>query len=154
MESFLATLPRPLAEPARLHLAGELALARGDHAGARAVLLKAAKLAPLEGITMDASPVEIRYALARAALEDGETDLARKALREVVEAGPARVMTPVPYVRSLALLAALEEKTGKTGEARKLYERYLGYWKDGQIDRAEVARAGQRLAALRSRPAA
>jgi hypothetical protein len=39
-------------------------------------------------------------------------------------------------------------------DARRLYERYVGYWKDGQIDRVEVARAGQRLAALRPRPAA
>ena len=103
---------------------------------------------------MDDAPVEIRYALARTALEDGETDEARKALRAVVDAGPSRVMTPLPYVRSLALLAALEEKAGRTADARRLYERDLGYWKDGQIDRAEVARAGQRLASLRSRPAA
>jgi tetratricopeptide (TPR) repeat protein len=153
-EAFLETLPRSLADPARLHLRGEVALAAGDHAGARDALLKAAQLAPLDGIMADSGPVEIRWALARAALEEGEAELARKALREVVEAGPARVMTPVPYVRSLALLASLEEKAGKTASAQKLYERYLGYWKDGQIDRAEVARAGQRLAALRSRPAA
>ena len=63
-------------------------------------------------------------------------------------------MTPVPYVRSLALLAALEEKAGRTSDARRLYERYLSYWKSGQIDREEVARAGQRLASLRPRPAA
>jgi hypothetical protein len=63
-------------------------------------------------------------------------------------------MAPIPYVRSLALLAALEEQSGRSADARRLYERYLGYWKDGQIDRAEVARAGQRLAALRPRPAA
>jgi hypothetical protein len=103
---------------------------------------------------MGDTPVQIRYALARAALEAGEPEEARKALVEVVTAGPARVMTPVPYVRSLALLASLEEKAGRTADARKLYERYVGYWKDGQIDRAEVARAGQRLAALRPRPAA
>jgi tetratricopeptide (TPR) repeat protein len=154
VDAFLATIPRTLAEPQRLHLEGEIALARGDHAAARAALQKAAQLAPLEGIKMDSGPIEIRYALARAALEDGDSDEARKALRAVVEAGPARVMTPLPYVRSLALLAALEEKAGRTADARQLYERYLGYWKDGQIDRAEVARAGQRLASLRLRPAA
>ncbi|HUL77301.1 MAG TPA: hypothetical protein VL691_08570, partial [Vicinamibacteria bacterium] len=102
----------------------------------------------------DSGPVEIRYALGRTALEAGELDEARQALASVVEAGPPRVMTPVRYVRSLALLASLEDREGKTSEARRLYERYLGYWKDGQIDRAEVARAGQRLATLRSRPAA
>jgi hypothetical protein len=88
------------------------------------------------------------------ALEAGELEQARRALVEVVKAGPARVMTPVPYVRSLALLASLEEKAGRAVDARALYERYLRYWRDGQIDRAEVARAGQRLAALRRQPAA
>jgi eukaryotic-like serine/threonine-protein kinase len=154
VDAFLATIPRALAEAERLHLEGEIALARGDHAAARVALEKAALLAPMDGIKMDRGPVEIRYALARTALDDGETEGARKALREVVEAGPARVMTPIPYVRSLGLLASLEEKAGETADARKLYERYLAYWKDGQIDRAEVARAGQRLAALRPRPAA
>jgi tetratricopeptide (TPR) repeat protein len=154
VDAFLATIPQALAQPERLHLEGEIALARGDHAAARAALQKAAQLAPTEGIRMDSGPIEIRYALARAALEGGKIEEARKALREVIEAGPARVMTPLPYVRSLALLASLEEKAGKTANARKLYERYLGYWKDGQIDRTEVARAGQRLATLGPRPAA
>jgi tetratricopeptide (TPR) repeat protein len=154
VRAFLATVPKPLAEPERLHLEGEIALARGDHAAARAALERAARLTPLSDMDMHSGSVEIRYALARTALESGQADRAREALRGVIEAGPARVMTPVPYVRSLALLASLEEKVGKTTDARKLYERYLGYWKDGQIDRAEVARAGQRLAALRSRPAA
>jgi len=156
VDAFLSTIPAALAEPRRLHLAGELALARGDRAGAREALRKAASLAPVQAfdMEMDSGPVEIRYALGRTALESGELDEARKALAAVVEAGPPRVMTPVRFVRSLGLLASLEEKAGNTEDARKLYERYLGYWKDGQIDRAEVARAGQRLASLRSRPAA
>jgi hypothetical protein len=59
-----------------------------------------------------------------------------------------RIMTPIPYVRSLALLASIEDKAGRTAEARRLYQRYLGYWKDGQIDRPEVARAAHRFACL------
>jgi tetratricopeptide (TPR) repeat protein len=155
VRAFLATIPPPIAEPGRLHLEGQIALARGDHASARRVLEKAAELAPIDGLKMeDDAPVRIRYALARSALETGAAEEARQALVEVVKAGPVRVLAPVPYVRSLALLASLEEKAGRTTDARRLYERYVGYWKDGQIDRAEVARAGQRLAALRTRPAA
>jgi tetratricopeptide (TPR) repeat protein len=154
VEAFLSTLPPPLAEPGRLHLEGQIALARGDHEAAARALEKAAALKPVGGMKMDGEAVQIRYALARTALETGAVDTARKALVEVVNAGPARVMTPVPYVRSLALLASLEEKAGRAADARRLYERYLGYWKEGQIDRAEVARAGQRLAELRPRPAA
>jgi len=154
VDAFLSTMPPPLAEPGRLHLEGRIALAQGDHEAATRALEKAAQLVPVRGLDTDDTPVQIRYALARAALEAGEPDTARKALVEVLKAGPARVMTPVAYVRSLALLASLEEKGGRTADARKLYERYVGYWKNGQIDRAEVARAGQRLAALRPRPAA
>jgi tetratricopeptide (TPR) repeat protein/tRNA A-37 threonylcarbamoyl transferase component Bud32 len=154
VNAFLATIPPTLGKPMRLHLQGELALARGDHAQAREMLKKAAALAPVDTLTMDPGPVLIHYGLARTALEEGDLDEARVALRKVVEAGPPRVSTPIPYVRSLALLASLEERSGRSADARRLYERYLGYWKDGQIDRAEVARAGQRLAALRPRPAA
>ena len=50
VDAFLSTIPRPLAEPERLHLEGEIALARGDHAAARAALEKAAELAPVDGI--------------------------------------------------------------------------------------------------------
>jgi hypothetical protein len=98
--------------------------------------------------------VELQYDLARAALAGGDVAAARGALARVVDGGPNRVMAPITYVRSLALLASLEEKQGRAADARRLYERYLGYWKNGQIDRAEVLRAGQRLAALRSLPAA
>jgi tetratricopeptide (TPR) repeat protein len=154
VDAFLSSIPPPLAEPGRLHLEGQIALARGDHEAAARALEKAAVLTPLEGVKMDADAVEIRYALARTALAAGDVEKARKAFAEVVKAGPARVMAPVPYVRSLALLASLEEKAGRSADARRLYERYLGYWRDGQIDRAEVARAGHRLAALRTRPAA
>jgi tetratricopeptide (TPR) repeat protein len=154
VDAYLSTMPPPLAEPGRLHLQGRIALARGDNDGATHALEKAAQLAPVQGLSMDEAPIRIRYALARAALEAGRPETARKALVEVVNAGPIRVMTPVAYVRSLALLASLEEKAGETAGARKLYERYVGYWKNGEIDRAEVARAGQRLAALQPRPAA
>jgi tetratricopeptide (TPR) repeat protein len=154
VDAFLATIPPVMAEPARLQLAGELALARGEHAEARAALERAAALLPAKAVSMDPAPVEVQFALARAALAQKREKDAHKALSYVVEAGPRRVVTPIPYVRSLALLASLEEKRGRPVEAQRLYERYLSYWKHGQIDRAEVARAGQRLAALRTRPVA
>jgi Tfp pilus assembly protein PilF len=103
---------------------------------------------------MDHAPVEIQFSLAKAALASGDEAQARKSLSKVIEAGPRRIGTPVSYVRSLVMLAQLEEKEGRAAEAGKLYERYLQYWKHGQIDRAEVAKAGQRLAALRARAAA
>ena len=154
VEAFLATVPSVIGEPSRLQLSGELALARGEHAAAREALQKAAALLPPKAVSMDTMPVEIHFSLGRAALAEGDEKSARQALAFVVDAGPQRVTSPIPYVRSLALLAALEEKQGRVPEARQLYERYLTYWKHGQIDRVQVARAGQRLAALRTRPLA
>jgi tetratricopeptide (TPR) repeat protein len=154
VDRFLSTLPPVKAEPVRLQFAGELALARGDHREARSALARAYALLPPKAAAMDTQPVEIQYALARAALAEGDQQAARQSFAYVVEAGPSRVTTPIPYVRSLAQLAGIEERQGRPLEARKLYERYLSYWKNGQIDRAEVARAGERLAALRSRPLA
>jgi tetratricopeptide (TPR) repeat protein len=151
VEGWLRRLPRALSEPVRLHLRGELALARGDHAEAIAVLKKAAEAKPIQGLKADEQAVDIQYALARTALEGGRSEEARAALAHILDAGPARVFAPVRYVRSLALLAALEEKAGHTEKAFRLYERYLGYWKHGGIDSDEVARAGRRLASLRSR---
>ena len=148
-EAWFATIPPALAEPMRLHLRGELALARGDGAGALRALAQAAALGPTKTIAVDPGPVELNYALARAALATGDDAQARRALGQVVEAGPARVLAPLSFVRSLALLAALEEKAGRDAMARRLYERYLGYWKAGQIDRAEVTRASARVAALK-----
>jgi tetratricopeptide (TPR) repeat protein len=69
VEAFLSTIPRPLAEPGRLHLEGQIALARGDHEAAARALEKAAALTPLDGVNMNGEAIEIRYALARTALE-------------------------------------------------------------------------------------
>jgi len=153
-ESFLATIPKPDAELSGLQLRAEMALARGDHAEARRLLEKAAALPPRMKIDLSAQPVEIQYALARAALATGDKAAARQSLQRVVGAGPPRVLAPIPYVRSLALLAAIEDEAGRAAAARKLYEEYLRYWKTGEVDRRDVARAGQRLAVLARRAAA
>ena len=153
-QGWLQGLPPAFAEPMELYFRGELALARGDHAAALPVLRKGAEL--LEGPTLKPSPyaVDLRLALAKAALETGHRDEARRALVRVTEGGLERLISPIAYLRALALLARFEEQAGRTAEARRLYERYLDCWKDGEIDREEVARAGRRLAALRAEPAA
>ena len=155
VDAFLATIPRALADAAAAAPRGRArARARRPRRGSRGPARRPPSSRPWRGSRWTPGRSRSVTRWRATALEDGDSDEARKALRAVVDAGPARVMTPLPYVRSLALLAALEEKAGRTADARKLYERYLGYWKNGQIDRAEVARAGQRLAALGPRPAA
>ncbi len=103
VDAFLRTIPPVMAEPLRLQFEGELALARGDHTQARVALEKAAALLPDKAVSMDPALVEIQFSLARTALAQGREKDARRALVSVVEAGPRRVVTPIPYVRSLAL---------------------------------------------------
>ena len=53
VDTFLSTIPPVVAEPLRLQLKGELALARGDHAQARVALEKAATLLPEKAVSID-----------------------------------------------------------------------------------------------------
>jgi serine/threonine protein kinase/tetratricopeptide (TPR) repeat protein len=153
VEVWLRSLPAPIAEPHRLHLAGELAWADGDPARARELFARAAALLPEARIEYKAPSSRIHFALGRAAIADGHSDEARRAFDRVVNGGMERLKDPIAYVRSLALLAELEEKAGRTDEARRLYSLYLDHWADGEIDRSEVARAREGLAALGDRPA-
>jgi tetratricopeptide (TPR) repeat protein len=93
----------------------------------------------------------IHFALGRAALAEGRIEEARQAFERVVEGRVERLWEPIPYVRSLALLARLEEEAGDTDAARRLYGRYLDHWGGGEIDREETRAAGRRLAALDGR---
>jgi len=152
VEVWLRSLPAPLAEPHRLRLGGELALGEGDHARARELLTRAAALLPEATIEHKAPAARIHFALGRAALKGGQLDAAREAFERVVNGGLERLWEPIAYVRSLALLAELEEKAGRAEEARRLYSLYLQHWENGEIDRAEVTAVRERLAALGDRP--
>ena len=52
-----------------------------------------------------------------------------------------RLFTPIEYVRSHYYLAAIAERTGDAAKAREHYQRFLFYWRDGDIDRDKVAEA-------------
>jgi tetratricopeptide (TPR) repeat protein len=148
VETWLRSLPAPLAEPHRLQLEGELAWGEGDHARARDLLSRAAALLPEASIESKAPAARIHFALGRAALEEGRAEEARQAFARVVHGGLERLWEPIAYVRSLALLARLEADAGRTEEARRLYSLYLEHWAQGEIDTAEVERARKRLEAL------
>jgi len=143
----LKRLPAPLAESVAPQVDGMRAFLRGEYAKARTLLAQAEAALPEATMGPDDRRVEVLYWLGRAAWEDGQPEQARQALRRVVE-GPDRVFNPVPFVRSLALLGQIEEKLGRPAEARALYERYLDYWQDGQMDREQVDRVRKRLASL------
>jgi serine/threonine protein kinase/tetratricopeptide (TPR) repeat protein len=154
VEAWLDSLPAPLAEPHRLQLEGELALAEGQTARAQEFLSRAAGLLPAGAIEPWGPATRIHYELGRAALAEGAVDEARQAFQRVVDGGVERLWEPVPYVRSLALLAELEAQAGRADRARELYGLYLDLWGDGTLDRAEVAAARKRLASLGGRQGA
>jgi serine/threonine protein kinase/tetratricopeptide (TPR) repeat protein len=152
LDTWLRSLPAPIAEPHRLRLEGEIAWSGGDYARARELLGRAAALLPEATVENKAPAARIFFALGRAALADGKPEEAREAFSRVVNGGMERLWEPVAYVRSLAYLAWLEEEAGRTEEARRLYALYLDHWGEGEIDRAEIARARERLAALGGPP--
>ena len=71
----------------------------------------------------------------------GNADAARRHFETIVNAGYMRLYTPMEYVRSHYYLAQIAEKTGDAAKARGHYQRFLFYWKDGDIDRDKVAEA-------------
>jgi serine/threonine protein kinase/tetratricopeptide (TPR) repeat protein len=71
----------------------------------------------------------------------GDMAAAKRHFETVVNGGYWRLFTPVEYVRSHFYLAQIAEKTGDTAKAREHYQRFLFYWKDGDIDRDKVAEA-------------
>ena len=74
VDAFLATIPRPLAEPRAAAPRGrDRPRAGRPRRGPRGPREGRRASRPSTGSTMDAGPVEIQYALARTALEEGET---------------------------------------------------------------------------------
>jgi tetratricopeptide (TPR) repeat protein/predicted Ser/Thr protein kinase len=83
----------------------------------------------------------VHYELAAAHLVLGNDAEATRYFDLVLKTGQARLSVPELYVRSFYFLGQLAEKRGDAAAARKHYERFLFYWKDGDLDRDRVAEA-------------
>jgi tetratricopeptide (TPR) repeat protein/TolB-like protein/predicted Ser/Thr protein kinase len=81
------------------------------------------------------------YVQGRAKLGLGDAAAAKQHFETIVNGGYRRLFTPIEYVRSHYYLAQIAEKAGDTAKAREHYQRFLFYWKDGDIDRDKVAEA-------------
>jgi tetratricopeptide (TPR) repeat protein len=144
----LGQVPGPMGESSRHELEGQLALAEGNSKRAIDELQKA--LAPLPrptAVMYDDRHARIWYGLAdahRAAAHDRE---AAEWYRRVVEAGMPRLSAPGRYVKSLYRLGQIHERLGEGELARSFYRKYLSYWRDGTVDRPQVAEATRKLAA-------
>jgi len=84
---------------------------------------------------------QVGYAIGQAHLLRGDADAAEAAFETVTTLRQPRLSAPVPFVRSFYFLGNLRARRGDTAGAREAYERFLGYWGEGDIDRERVREA-------------
>jgi tetratricopeptide (TPR) repeat protein len=86
------------------------------------------------------------YSLASAQLATGDESQAAEWLQKIVtKTGNDRYYSPIPYVRSFYFLGKVHENRGEMDQARHYYQRFLDFWKDGDMDRDRVEEALQKL---------
>jgi tetratricopeptide (TPR) repeat protein len=125
---------------------GLVALASGDSAVATSALESAHASLPARGNAPGQNPhVPIWYALGEAFLAAGRDRDAATSFERVTEAGYERFAWPIEYVRSFYFLGTIHEKGGDTIKAREAYRRFVGYWKNGDLDRDRIAEVEQKL---------
>jgi tetratricopeptide (TPR) repeat protein/TolB-like protein/predicted Ser/Thr protein kinase len=134
------------------HLAGQIALDRGDHARAAQELVEAAKRLPRYPVVGPGGAgvvaAQIWFSLGSVYLAMGNAESAEPWFRRIVESTVERANAPLEYVRSVYLLATIHESRGEKEKARAGYQRFLEHWRDGDLDRDKVANAERKLRAL------
>ncbi len=131
--------------------AGEVALARGDAAAAIAELEQAQAMLPAHGLVASGAPhVPIWFALASAYRAAGKDMEAARWYQRVADSGYEHVYSPIPYIRSFYFLGTIAEKQGNGEKARQDHQRFLDYWKNGDIDRERVAEAARKVGSPRA----
>ncbi len=141
--------PNAVEERQLLHLTGLLALARGDAEAGRNALGRAAALLPVRGVELGwhvfPDHVPLWVDLGQAELAAGHPAAAIAWLEKAAAAGAERLEHPVPWVRGLYLEGLARQAAGAPAEARRRFERFLGYWDGGELDRDRLAAARSRL---------
>ena len=148
-------MPNPVQQRQVHHLAGRLALARGETARAVRELEAAADLLPPRGFWFHwhvvPDHVPLWYALGQAELAAGRPEAAAEWFRRVAESGAEHLQQPVLFVRSFRRLGEIYRALGDGERAAEADGRFLGYWRDGDLDRQQVEEAAAGTAALGSR---
>jgi tetratricopeptide (TPR) repeat protein len=137
------SIPGPKEERRHLHLLGELALLDGKTEEAIRELDKAASTLSPRGIRGQTVPqhVPIWYSLASAHLAAGNKTEAAEWFQRVTDSTTEHIDWPIPYVRSFYFLGGIHENQGDMDKARESYQRFLQFWKDGDMDRGRVKEA-------------
>ena len=125
---------------------GLVALASGDTAAAIPALEAAqATLNPRGGVPFGGIHVAIWSQLGEAYLAAGRHEDAIRQFEKIAAAGHERIANPIEFVRSFYRLGTLYEQRGDSVKAREMYRRFVGYWKDGDLDRERIAEAQRKL---------
>jgi tetratricopeptide (TPR) repeat protein len=137
----------------RVHLTrGLVALASRDIAGAITALEAAETTLPPRGTAPGWNPhVPIWYGLGEAYVAAGRDRDAARSFQRVADAGYERFAFPMEYVRSFYFLGRIHERSGNIAKAREAYRRFVGYWKDGDLDRDRIVEAERKLTQLGAR---
>ncbi len=156
LRQLTAAHPNAVSERLLHHLAGLLALARGDAGAAARALNRAESLLPPQGVEFHwhvyPDHVSIWNALGRAELALGQPEQARLWFRKAVTSGAEHLESPVPYVRSFYYLGHVHQQRGERAEARSHFDRFLQLWRDGDLDRGALDDALAAVAPSRPSP--
>jgi tetratricopeptide (TPR) repeat protein/TolB-like protein/predicted Ser/Thr protein kinase len=127
---------------------GLAALARGDSAAAITALQEAQAALSLRGgnISFATPHVLIWSSLGRALFESGRAGDALPWFQKVAGSGYEHAREPIEFVRSFYFLGRIYEQQGDITKAREAYRRFVGYWKDGDLDRDRIAEAQRKIA--------
>jgi tetratricopeptide (TPR) repeat protein/TolB-like protein/predicted Ser/Thr protein kinase len=127
---------------------GNMALAAEDYATAiRHLTVAQGLLAPRSGsIVVPTLHVPIWFALGEAHLGAGQPAEAEPWFQRVATSGCEHAFFPIEFARSFYHLGKIYEATGDAAKAREAYRRFVGYWKDGDMDRDHIAEAQKKLA--------
>ena len=118
------------------HLAGLLAMARGEPADASSELKEAATLLSKRGVTFGAvepQHVAIWLHAGRAAIELEDYEAAKAWLVQAADAGTERLAQPVAWGLSLYWLGEVHDRLGEHEQARRRMQQFNTLW-----DRADV----------------
>jgi serine/threonine protein kinase/tetratricopeptide (TPR) repeat protein len=126
---------------------GLVSLARDDAAAAIKPLQDAAAaLTPgVPNPIVRSWHVPVWSSLGEALLKAGRPAEARPWFEKVAGSGSAHARQPFEYVRSFYFLGRIYEQQGDPAKARDAYRRFVGYWKDGDLDRDRIAEAQRKI---------
>jgi tetratricopeptide (TPR) repeat protein len=138
------------------HLPGEIALARGDTSMAIQELTEAESLLTERGTGGAgrsfpwgiSQHVPIWFALANAHLAAGDKDEAARWFERIADSTTEHVVWPIPYIRSFYFLGSIYEDRGNLARAHQYYQRFVDFWKGGDLDRQRIEEAEMKLASI------